>query len=67
MRQNKDFRLPEGVQLRTMEGINKISLVAFKDNALGNAFWHEEGGKMRQDLNVYDFILNEENITRFNK
>ena len=49
------------------EGINKISLVAFKDNALGNAFWHEEGWKLRRDLNVYDFILNEENITRFNK
>ena len=49
------------------EGINKISLVAFKDNALGNAFWNEEGWKLRQDLNVYDFILNEENITRFNK
>ena len=49
------------------EHINKISLVAFKDNALGNAFWHEEGWTLREDLNVYDFILNEENITRFNK
>ncbi len=47
------------------EKINKISLVAFKDNALGNAFWHEEGWKQREDLNVYDFILNEENITNF--
>ena len=49
------------------EHINKISLVAFKDNVLGNAFWHEEGWTLREDLNVYDFILNEENITRFNK
>ena len=49
------------------EKVNKISLVAFRDNAVGNQFWHEEGWKMREDLNCYDFILNEENITRFNQ
>ncbi len=47
------------------EKINKVSLVAFKSNQLGNAFWHEEGWCMREDLNTYDFTLNEENITNF--
>lgn len=47
------------------EKINKVSLVAFKKNQIGNAFWHEEGWSMREDLNTYDFTLNEENITNF--
>ena len=47
--------------------VNKISLVAFKKNELGNNFWHGEGWTERDDLNMYDFVLNEENITRFNK
>ena len=47
------------------EKINKVSLVAFKSNQLGNAFWHEEGWSMREDLNTYDFTLNEENLTSF--
>ncbi len=46
--------------------VNKISLVAFKRNELGNSFWHGEGWTEREDLNMYDFVLNEENITRFN-
>ena len=46
--------------------VNKISLVAFKSNELGNSFWHGEGWIEREDINMYDFILNEENITRFN-
>ena len=49
------------------EQISKVNLVAFKDNALGNFFWNEEGWTLREDLNTYDFVLNEENITRFNK
>ena len=49
------------------EHINKVNLVAFKTNQLGNQFWHEEGWSMREDLNTYDFTLNEENITNFNK
>ena len=49
------------------EGITKIQLVAFKDNKLGNGFWQAEQWIMRKDLNVYDFVLNEENITAFNK
>ncbi len=48
------------------EHINKVSLVAFKHNEAGNQFWHKEGWKLREDLNTYDFVLNEENITNFN-
>ncbi len=48
------------------EQVNKVSLIAFTGNAIGNKFWHESGWKMREDVNVYDFVLNEENITNFN-
>lgn len=48
------------------EQINKVSLIAFTKNDVGNAFWNEIGWTKRKDLNYYDFTLNEENITRFN-
>ena len=48
------------------EHINKVNLVAFTSNEVGNQFWHEEGWRLRDDLNTYDFVLNEENITKFN-
>ena len=48
------------------EGINKIQLVAFTGNAVGNQFWHTEGWKEREDFNTYDFVLNDENIIKFN-
>ncbi len=47
------------------EGINKVSLIAFKSNQVGNAFWQGVGWNEREDVNFYDFILNEENITKF--
>ena len=47
------------------EGINKVSLIAFKSNTIGNKFWRKVGWTFREDLNYYDFTLNEENITRF--
>ena len=49
------------------EQINKVNIVAFKSNDLGNHFWKEEGWNFRDDLNYYDFTLNEANITNFNK
>jgi len=49
------------------EGINKVQLVAFRENKVGNSFWQAEQWIKRDDLNVYDFILNDENITAFNK
>ena len=48
------------------EKINKVSLIAFTENDIGNAFWNTIGWTERLDLNYYDFTLNEENITRFN-
>ena len=49
------------------EKINKVSLIAFTQNDIGNAFWKEIGWTKRADLNYYDFTLNEENITAFNQ
>ena len=49
------------------EEINKVSLIAFTRNDIGNAFWKEIGWTKREDLNYYDFPLNEENITAFNQ
>lgn len=47
------------------EHINKVSLIAFTKNDVGNAFWKTIGWTKREDLNYYDFSLNEENITAF--
>ena len=49
------------------EKINKVSLIAFTINDIGNAFWNTIGWTKREDLNYYDFTLNEANITAFNK
>lgn len=49
------------------EGISKVSLIAFKRNEVGNSFWKGVGWEFREDLNYYDFTLNEENITIFNR
>ena len=49
------------------EHINKVSLIAFTKNDIGNAFWKQIGWTKREDLNYYDFTLNEENITAFNQ
>lgn len=48
------------------EGINKVSLIAFTKNDIGNAFWRDVGWTKREDLNYYDFVLNRENIENFN-
>ena len=48
------------------EHISKVSLIAFTQNDIGNAFWKTIGWTQREDLNYYDFVLNKENIVRFN-
>ena len=48
------------------EGINKVSLIAFTRNDIGNAFWKQIGWTKREDLNYYDFVLNQKNIENFN-
>lgn len=49
------------------EKINKVSLIAFTQNDIGNAFWNTIGWTQRLDLNYYDFTLNKANITAFNE
>ena len=49
------------------EKINKVSLIDFKSNEIGNHFWKDAGWTFREDLNYYDFTLNEANITKFNQ
>ncbi len=49
------------------EGITKVSLIAFAENDIGNAFWNTIGWNKRSDLNYYDFVLNMENIIAFNE
>ena len=44
------------------EKINKVCLIAFAQNNVGNAFWNTIGWTERLDVNYYDFILNEEKI-----
>ena len=47
------------------EHINKITLIAFTKNDIGNTFWNTIGWTKRPDVNYYEFVLNEENITAF--
>ena len=49
------------------EQINKVCLIAFTSNDIGNAFWNTIGWTKREDMNYYDFVLNAENITAFNE
>ena len=51
-------------QLRYM-GINEVSLIAFTTNEAGNAFWNKIGWTRKTNVNYYEFVLNEENITQF--
>lgn len=41
------------------EQINKVALVAFKENNLGNAFWEAQGFSLRTDLNYRNMALAE--------
>lgn len=49
------------------DGITNASLIAFSKNDIGNEFWKDIGWTRRQDLNYYEFILNEKNIRAFNR
>lgn len=50
-----------------IEKINKVCLNAFVTNVIGNKFWQKMGWTLRSDMNYYDYTLNEENLTVFNK
>lgn len=54
------------IQALKEEGINKVSIIAFTTNEVGNKFWRKMGWEFREDLNYYDLTINEANITTFN-
>ncbi len=49
------------------EKINKVCLNAFVTNKVGNAFWQRMGWTLRDDMNYYDHVINDENKTVFVK
>lgn len=53
------------LQALVKEGISKATLVAFGNNKGGNAFWQSIGWTPREDFNSYEFLINEENTTRY--
>ena len=53
-----------GMRELSRMGINKVSLIAFRRNDVGNAFWRNIGWT-QADANYYEFVLNENNITQF--
>ena len=55
----------EAMKALQREEINTISLIAFTNNDVGNAFWNGMGWTKRSDANQYNFKLNEENIINF--
>lgn len=48
------------------EKVNKVNLIAFQKNEIGNRFWRKLGWNFREDVNYYECVLNEENVTTFN-
>lgn len=48
------------------EGINKVNLIAFKSNEVGNRFWQCLGWTQKDNANYYECVLNEDNLTTFN-
>ena len=72
---HEDYRrhgIGKAMVVRAMEAlkeekISKVSLIAFTQNDIGNAFWNTIGWTERLDLNYYDFVLNTENIVKFNQ
>ena len=55
------------VEALKKEHINKVNLIAFQKNDIGNHFWQELGWTFRTDVNYYEYITNEENVTTYNE
>ena len=51
--------------MESAKGDSKVNLMAFVKNEIGNQFWREKGWTMRDDLNVYEYNLNEKNVVVF--
>ncbi|WP_199770435.1 GNAT family N-acetyltransferase [Helicobacter aurati] len=43
------------------EGATHINLIAFKTNNIGNLFWQELGWDNKDNVNLYEYILNTHN------
>lgn len=54
------------LQALKAEGINKVNLIAFKSNEVGNRFWQGLNWSLKDNANYYECVLNEANITVFN-
>ena len=48
------------------EGITKMALFAFRHNTIGNTFWEKIGWEKCDNINTYDFTLNNDNIMEIN-
>ena len=48
------------------ENISKVNLIAFKQNETGNRFWQGLGWKYCDNVNYYEYVLNDKNVTVFN-
>lgn len=48
------------------EKICKVNLIAFEKNEIGNRFWQKLGWDFRDDVNYYECVLNEKNVTVYN-
>lgn len=48
------------------EKICKVNLIAFEKNEIGNRFWRSLGWTFREDVNYYECVLEEKNITTYN-
>ena len=57
----------QAVEALKAEKINKVALIAFTKNKVGNTFWQDIGWDEREDVNYYEFPLNAENVTVFNQ
>ena len=53
----------EAIERLKVEGISKITLIAFKKNFAGNIFWKNQNWKLNTDINSYELTLNEGNIS----
>lgn len=49
------------IEILKSQGINKLCLVVFKDNEIGNTFWDHYGFSDRKDLNYKDLMINFDN------
>lgn len=48
------------------EHICKVNLIAFRKNEVGNRFWQGMGWTFREDVNYYECLLDENNVTTYN-